>query len=897
MPYEPFLIAPFGTGLDSDVEPWMAPVDAFTDIKNGHIHHGYIEKRQGYRFLACLVHGQVITGITAASPPVFTPNTIVGLYLGQEVSLHYLAESAGNEFSALNAQKYLVSDVDQGAGTFELTDLDGNALDTSASTYTASSGRLGTCSQLVETQTAASATAADPAVFTVSSIGTIVEGDFLVLRSLTGGTWSTLNAVGGTATNVSGATFSITKENGDLVDGTGLGTLTGGSVDKIAPSRVMGLPRYIAADNSRDLLAGDKERMCIYNSAANLFEPLDLDQGGTTYPNGDHFAGTDNDYLWWANWQHAGAVNRVYITNGKAWTTGTPGTDGILYYDATTSGSPATPSVYQFNPSTGGSDFLYGTKLIFSIRQRLVCLHTFEFINSSGATETFPQRARWCAAQDPSNWDDTVAGGGGFVDAPTGEQIISARQLQDVIIVHFTDSVWTLRPVSDPALPFRWDQINSFRACDGKMASVAFDRYSLGVGIRGITATDGVETRRVDDRVEDFVTDDVNDSEFNKLYVARSYGNRRTWILYPDTESDDANSSLIYDDESGAYSKYEINMNVLGQGGVPIDYAAQDFTVTNDLDISARDLDDETALSFYWSKNAEIFLGGDRQGQVHILETGLSDDGTSIDFSVTSAAWNPYKEQSLDCQFGYIDLFVDSDQDTQLTVSFYKDNNEFAYETQTLDCLPNLNYRSSIANIVMNADPTVGVTVTAQSHGLSAGETFYAYGVEGAKFYNDLQWTVGATVDEDTFTIDTDMTSYGAAITAITAAEPPVVTAAAHGFSDGDIIYIVDVGGMIEVNDLTFEVANSTTNTFELKGIDGSGYTAYTTGGYAFYKYLSGGKIVERKFYRTKCWKRAYAGGMGYQHHVKIANAATTQPLQIHALKPWFQPRGRRILG
>ena len=897
MPYEPFLIAPFGTGLDTDVEPWMAPVDAFTEIENGHIHHGYIEKRLGYRFLACLVHGQVLSAITGASPPVFTPNTIVGLYIGQKVSLHYLAESAGSEFSALNAQQYLVSSIDQGTGTFQLTDLDGNALDTSSSTYTANSGRLGTCSQLVETQTAASATAADPAVFTVSSIGTIVDGDFLVLRSLTGGTWSTLNGVGGTATNVSGATFQITKENGDLVDGSGLGTLTGGSVDKISPDRVMGLPRYIAADNTRDLLAGDTERMCIYNSAANLFEPLDLDQGGTTYPNNDHFAGTNNDYLWWANWQHAGAVNRVYITNGKAWTTGTPGTDGILYYDATTSGTPAKPAIYQFNPSTGGSDLLYGCKLIFSIRQRLLCLHTFEFINSSGATETFPQRARWCAAQDPSNWDDTVAGGGGFVDAPTGEQIISARQLQDVIIVHFTDSVWTLRPVSDPALPFRWDQINSFRACDGKMASVAFDRYSVGVGIRGITATDGVETRRIDDRIEDFVSDDINDSEFQKVYGARSYGNRRTWILYPDTESDDANASLIYDDESGAYSKYLIDMNVLGQGGVPIDYAAQDFTATNDLDISSSALDDETALSFYWSKNAEIFLGGDRDGEVHILETGLSDDGAAIPFTLTSAAWNPYKEQSLDAQLGYIDLFVDADQETNIDVAFYKNNAEAPYATQSIDCLPNLNYRSSIGNIVINADPTTGFTVDANSHGMVENDTFYLYGVRGAQFYNDLEWTVGATVSENSFTVDTDITSYGAAITGISMANPAVVTATAHGFSDGDIIYIVDVGGMIEVNDLTFTVANATTNTFELQGINSSAYTAYTSGGYAFYKYLNGGKIVERKFYRTKCWKRAYAGGMGYQHKIKITGCACREPLQIHAFKPWFQPRGRRILG
>jgi hypothetical protein len=291
MSYEPFLIAPYKTGLDTDVEPWLAPADAFTEIRNGHIHHGYLEKRQGYRFLASLVHGQVISAVTAASPAVFTPNSINGLYDGQLVSLHYLEDGGGAAFSGLNATQYTLTNIDQGAGTFELLDLDGNAVNTSG-TYTANSGRLGTYMQLVETQTLSSATAADPAVFTVASIGTIAEGDQLVLRSLAGGTWNTLNATDGTATNVSGATFSITKADGTLVDGTGLGTLTGGSVDKIAPSRVMGIPRYLAADNTRKVLAADLERFCIYNGTANLFEPLDLRDAAdsTSYPNNDHLA-------------------------------------------------------------------------------------------------------------------------------------------------------------------------------------------------------------------------------------------------------------------------------------------------------------------------------------------------------------------------------------------------------------------------------------------------------------------------------------------------------------------------------------------------------------------------------------------------------------------------------
>jgi hypothetical protein len=69
----------------------------------------------------------------------------------------------------------------------------------------------------------------------------------------------------------------------------------------------------------------------------------------------------------------------------------------------------------------------------------------------------------------------------------------------------------------------------------------------------------------------------------------------------------------------------------------------------------------------------------------------------------------------------------------------------------------------------------------------------------------------------------------GPTITNITSANPPVVTAASHGFSDGDRIWIDYVTGMTQINQSTDTVANATTNTFELSGVDAStGYTAHS---------------------------------------------------------------------
>jgi hypothetical protein len=76
-------------------------------------------------------------------------------------------------------------------------------------------------------------------------------------------------------------------------------------------------------------------------------------------------------------------------------------------------------------------------------------------------------------------------------------------------------------------------------------------------------------------------------------------------------------------------------------------------------------------------------------------------------------------------------------------------------------------------------------------------------------------------------------------ITAITAANPPVVTSAAHGLANGSIVLISGVVGMTQVNNRAFHLENQATNTFELAGVDGTGYSAYTSGGTALVKTMS----------------------------------------------------------
>lgn len=84
-------------------------------------------------------------------------------------------------------------------------------------------------------------------------------------------------------------------------------------------------------------------------------------------------------------------------------------------------------------------------------------------------------------------------------------------------------------------------------------------------------------------------------------------------------------------------------------------------------------------------------------------------------------------------------------------------------------------------------------------------------------------------------------------ISSISMANPVVVTSTAHGLSNGDRVKLriprtvpldteddgeTDYNGF-ELDNVSATVANVTANTFELSGVDGTGYSAYTSGGTA----------------------------------------------------------------
>lgn len=71
-----------------------------------------------------------------------------------------------------------------------------------------------------------------------------------------------------------------------------------------------------------------------------------------------------------------------------------------------------------------------------------------------------------------------------------------------------------------------------------------------------------------------------------------------------------------------------------------------------------------------------------------------------------------------------------------------------------------------------------------------------------------------------------------ASISGASKANPGVITAASHGFSTGDQVYLSGIGGMTELNNRRVTITVLSSNTFSI-GVNTSAYTTYTSGGTA----------------------------------------------------------------
>jgi len=416
---------------------------------------------------------------------------------------------------------------------------------------------------------------------------------------------------------------------------------------------IMGIHNYIKDDRPQ-LLIFDTLRVNRYDATNATMTDITGDA--------DIFSGGADDYFHFCNW-----LGTAYFVNNV---------DQIYRY--TGSGDAAVFNVQV--SSTGADNQIQTCKYIFIKNDRMLLLDVVE----QGLW--IPQRCRYSPVLSTTFY----APGGGYIDAPTQEVIVSAGWVAKDIVVFFTNSIWRIRTTGNVDLPLKWEKITNTIGSSASYSGVEFNDGIGVVGLNHIVFFDGFRADYLDLKN---VRDIIDDFDTSKLKYTTGYYNKEDQHVYfTYTTSGESYPDRILDynilEQSWSVNKYDVHcLGTFDGQEVPTwDDADLAYTGADGALISAMDIDSR----YVFGDPYPFTLMGTRESTVYKMNTG-DYDGTdaaagTIDIDIQSSRWNPFIQQNKKCRLGKVLFLVDNDENASFTASFYTDSDSVATATQSISC-------------------------------------------------------------------------------------------------------------------------------------------------------------------------------------------------------------------
>lgn len=284
-----------------------------------------------------------------------------------------------------------------------------------------------------------------------------------------------------------------------------------------------------------------------------------LDAGASTW------SGTDFDFFSWINYQ--GNFDYEFflfvVNNVQA--------DGIRYFDAGTN----TWVQYSRSFSADSDTDIYTCRIVIQFKNRLLLLNTLEN-DGSGNPVRYQNRCRFSqlgsiGATEAFYEPPETYGRGGFVDAPTQQQIISAQILRDRLIVYFEQSTWELVYQNNEIAPFKWINLNIELGAESTNSLIPFDKGVFGIGDVGIHTCNGVNVERIDNKIPDEVYEISNiNNGLDRVFGIRDYDAELVYWSIPNVNTPNStdlvypNQLIVYNYRNDTWSLFDDSITAFG---------------------------------------------------------------------------------------------------------------------------------------------------------------------------------------------------------------------------------------------------------------------------------------------------------------------------------------------
>jgi len=363
------------------------------------------------------------------------------------------------------------------------------------------------------------------------------------------------------------------------------------------------------------------------------------------------FQGDNKQFFWSANYVGADAGSiALFTTNFNAITSGVaPASDDAMYFYNGTAWADFSAQT-QFNSN---QDFVASAKMILSWKNRLLLLNVIEQNNAAGTNSHIANRVRFSHNGSPikptaagtfghpwlerrqtyvSGATTYIGDGGGFIDLPTEQEIVSAAIVKDRFIVYCERSTWELAYTGNPAIPFVWKSIDISIGSESTYSTIPFDNAAITVATTGVYACDGISVNRIDKKIPDEIFYFLNTSEgTSRVHGIRDFYNGMAYWTFLENENSGIdtypNKLMVLNYETGAWSFYDDCITTFG-----FFEQSSDFTWAYP---SSWDTNDSWG-SFYNQDQSRLIVAGNHQGYLFTLNNDKPENAdvmTVADFN------------------------------------------------------------------------------------------------------------------------------------------------------------------------------------------------------------------------------------------------------------------------
>lgn len=541
-------------GLVKYYKPLLLENDGFQKLENAYIYRGKVQKRLGNELVGRLTRTFVNVPFfkVSASPWSFNIKTITGYVSNADnanpgqITTKYAHNLQNNDLVVLSDVVGAVGYNNPANNPFTVTVIDDTnfTIGKDATLYGAyTSGGFFISNRSLTSIEPNSEIICGSVEITLKNSPNIVitdNGDG-TLTSVTAGNYGYINYVTGAVYLIHTATVGVDVD----------------ITYSYAPSLpVMGIrERELAGINDEQAIFFDTKYAYTYSSP-NFVEFLP----GTIWDS------TNSAFFWTENYRGSVASERLFFETNFISNASNPMryTDGATWTDFA-------PVVSVIAGPT--NIVMFTARILISYYGRLLAFNTYEGVEGSGAASAtnYFNRCRFSQIGSPvasDAWRSDQFGKGGFIDAPTNEEIISVAYTKNTLIVFFEQTTWQLRYVGEYGLPFIWERISSDFGAESTFSPIVFNDQVLAVGDKAIIAVNATDAQRIDLSIPDFVFNDIENGNDGpkRVYGVRDYQKELVYWTYTNanTQRIFQNNVLVYNYRNNTYANFRDNVTCFG---------------------------------------------------------------------------------------------------------------------------------------------------------------------------------------------------------------------------------------------------------------------------------------------------------------------------------------------